>query len=79
MNHIKSLSTIWQNVTMALVSASFIAATLGYEPAVRMWIDGWDGIIAFLGIGVGLKMAQRSTERYIDRKYGSPDRGIVGD
>lgn len=75
----QSLSTIWQNIAMAVVTLSLILAVLGYEPATRMWIEGWDGIVAYLGVGVGIKMVQRSTEKYIDKKYGSPDRGVVGD
>lgn len=73
-----SLSTLWQNTTMGIVSTSFILATAGYEPAYDLWINGWEGIMAFLGLGVGMKMAQRSTEKYIEEKYKSPSRDIEG-
>ena len=74
-----SMSNFWQNITMTVVTLSFVSATVGYGPSKDFWVEGWEGIMAFLAVGVGMKMVQRSSDNYIDKKYGSPGRGIEGD
>lgn len=62
-------SKVWQNVTMALVCGSFVAAHFGNESAVQMWLEGWEGISMFLGLGVGMKMVKDQVEKNNVRKY----------
>ena len=66
-------SKIWQNTTMALVCASFIAAHFGNEYAMRLWLEGWEAIGMFLGLGVGMKMVKDQVEKNSARKYRNID------
>ena len=61
-------SKVWQNVTMGLVCGSFIAAHFGNQYAMQMWLEGWEGISMFLGLGVGMKMVKDQVDKNNLRK-----------
>jgi len=66
-------SKLWQNTTMALVCISFIMALMGKEPALRLWLEGWEAIGMFLGLGVGMKMVKDQVDKNAQRKYSRVD------
>ena len=49
-------ASFWQSITMGVVVVSFIAANMGWQPAVNLWSEGAESIAVFLGGGVGFKM-----------------------
>lgn len=59
----------FQRLTMLLVLASFVSANFGNEFALRLWLEGWEAISALIGLGVGLKMADRHFTRRAEIKY----------
>ena len=71
-------SEFFQSATMALVLLSFVAANLGNESSMRLWLEGWESIAALISLGVGMKIAQRSMDRRAELKYGKPpaDKGF---
>ena len=62
---------LWQNLTMLLICASFIAANLGYGKALDLWTDGAAAILTFMGAGIGLKMGKDVIMHNTTAKYGS--------
>ena len=73
------ISDLWQSATMLVVLWSFIMANLGNVNAAHLWENGAEGIAILLGLGVGMKFAQRTSERYIDKRYGNSDIGTIGE
>ena len=71
-------ATFWRNLTSALVSASFVAANVGYGKALELWSNGAEGILIFLGIGIGGKWINDRIEGYVNRKYGNPQENENG-
>lgn len=65
------MSNVMQTLTMLAVLGSFTMANFNYPGAVALWTTGGESIGLLIAFGVGLKMAQRATERYIDKKYGT--------
>ena len=63
-------SVVWQNIVAVLVSASFVAANMGYGQALRLWENGATAILVYFGLGVGMKMGQRSFDNLVASKYG---------
>ncbi len=62
-------SAIWQNIVAVLVCGSFVAANVGYGSALRLWENGASAILVFFGLGVGMKMGQRSFDNLVANKY----------
>lgn len=73
------LSDFWQSLTMAAVLWSFVKANMGNPSAMHLWENGAGGIAVLLGLGVGMKMAQRPVEQWIDKRYGNQDVSTGGE
>jgi hypothetical protein len=67
------VSDFWQSATMAAVLWSFFLANRGNPAAMHLWENGAGGIATLLGLGVGMKMAQRPVERWIEKRYPGQD------
>lgn len=70
------ISTFWQSATMLAILWSFILAVTGSESAMRLWIDGWEGMATLLLGGVGMKMTVQSIERIAEKKYNRRPSGL---
>jgi len=68
-------SDFWRNLTAALVSASFVAANMGYGRAMELWTNGAEAIFVFMGVGIGAKWISDRTADYVNKKYGSTQNG----
>ncbi len=42
---------------------SFVWANLGHEGALRLWIEGWDTLLVYLGLGLGLSWVKDIAHR----------------
>lgn len=69
------MSEAMQTATMLAVLGSFGMANFGYEGALTLWTEGGEAIGMLVAFGVGLKMASRGFDRYVDKKY--PVNGIT--
>jgi hypothetical protein len=55
----------------ASVIWSFVWASLGHAGALRLWLEGWPAILAYMGTGLGLSWAKDVAHRNIDAKTGA--------
>lgn len=63
-------SDFWRNLTALLVSASFVAANMGYGSALSLWTNGAEAILVYMGVGIGAKWISDRTADYVNKKYG---------
>lgn len=62
-------ATFWQSLVMALVCFSFIRANIDPQGAAfLLWQSSPESIMAFLGLGVGMKMTKDVFDNMTNKK-----------
>ena len=51
-----SVSVIW----------SFVMANLNNPGALKLWLDGWEAILVYMGMGLGLSWVKDVAHRKVD-------------
>jgi hypothetical protein len=62
----------------ASVVWSFVQANLGAPGALRLWLEGWEGILVYMSVGLGLSWAKDLIQNHVDARVAQQVPGAEG-